>query len=117
MQLLWSGDALHGQSPSGQRLRQMWLLCAIKEMDSPLVACSAHIAAAGPGCRRTTQCHRAPCLLAQTESCLHDSKHQSSSGTPTHFLSIDAFPPPLQECMTTSSHCSRCTQARMGRAS
>ena len=134
MQLLWSGDALHEQSPSGQRLRQMWLLCAIKDMDSPLVACSAHIVAAGLGCRRAAQCRQAPCLLAQTESCLYDSQHQSSSGRAPlhaclrpvsclprglhnfHFLSTDAFSPPLQECMTTSSHCSRCTQARMGRA-
>ena len=55
----------------------MWLPCAMKDMDSPILACPC------THCRSWTwlqSVHQpAPCLLVETESCVHDKQHQSSS--------------------------------------
>ena len=42
MQLLRSGDVLHAAVHGGHRLHQMWRRCAIKAVDSPVVACPLH---------------------------------------------------------------------------
>lgn len=42
MQLLRSQDTLHAPSHGDWELRQMWLLCAIEDVDSPVMALPLH---------------------------------------------------------------------------
>ena len=82
-QLLRSRDELHKSSRGVQRLRQMWLLWEIKDVDSPVVACPCTHPGSWTWLQVEGAVQPALCLLVQTEreSCIYDHQHQSSSYT------------------------------------